>query len=78
MKQHLISLKIYITMHWSKVDLNIRFKKFQKFNISSFQKQQNSSTVANNTKNRKKRLYSLTHHLVLMFQQILTKNSSAH
>ena len=36
----------------------------------TFQKQQNTSTVTNNTKNRKK---EITHHLVLMFQEILVK-----
>ena len=42
----------------------------------TFQKQQNISTVKNNAKNRK-RLDGLIYHLVLMFQQISAKNSSA-
>ena len=33
----------------------------------TFKKQQNTPAVTNNTKNRKKGLYGLTHHLVLMF-----------
>ena len=44
----------------------------------TFQKQQNTSTITNNTKKEKERLYDLTHHLVSMFQQISVKNSSAY
>ena len=44
----------------------------------TFQKQQNTSTITNNTKKEKERLYSLTHHLVSMFQQMSVKNSSAY
>ena len=48
--------------------------------IITFQQQQNTSTVTNNTKNRKRkiRLYGLTHHTVLMLQQISVKNSLAY
>ena len=35
MKQHLISLRIYITMHWPKVDLNIRLPFKNSKNIST-------------------------------------------
>ena len=44
----------------------------------TFQKQQNTSTITNNTKKENERLYDLTHHLVSMFQQISVKNSSAY
>ena len=47
MKKHLISLKIYATMHWLKLDLNIKV---------TFQQQKDVSAATNNTKNRKRKI----------------------
>ena len=69
MKQHLISPRIYKTMHWPKVDLNIRLH----FKNSKIHPQSQITP-----KIKKERLYGLTRHLVLMFQQISAKYSSAY
>ena len=55
MKQHLISLKIHTTMRWPKVDLNVR---------SHFS---NGKMYQITLKMVKVKLYSVTHHTVLMF-----------
>ena len=57
MKQHLISLKIYATMHWRKIS-----EATEKYVRSNKQHQK-----------KEERLYSLAHHTVFMFQQILVK-----
>ena len=44
----------------------------------TFQKQENTSTITNNTKKRKRKIICLIHHLVSMFPQISVKNSSAY
>ena len=63
-KQHLISLKFFLTMHRRKVNLNIRSHFTNRKIYPQYQR-------------TPKTLYGLTHHTVLMFQQILGKNSSA-
>ena len=69
MKQHLIRLKIYTTMHQPQVDLKIRLH----FNNSKIHPQQQI------TQNKEKeRLHGLTHHTVLVFQQISVKTSSVY
>ena len=68
-KQHLIRLKIYTTMHQRKVDLNIRLHS----NNSKIHRQQQI------TENKEKeRLYGLIHHTVLVFQQISVKTFSVY
>ena len=44
----------------------------------TFQNQQNASRVKITPKIEKERLYGLTHHLALLFQQTSVKNSSAY
>ena len=55
MKQLLISLRIDITMHWPKVDLNTRLH----FKNSKIHPQQQITQII-----EKERLYGLIHHLV--------------
>ena len=56
-------------MRWPKVDLQIRL---HSKNSKIHPQQQITPKI------QKERLYGLTHHLVLMFQQISAKNSSAY
>ena len=56
-------------MHWPKVDLNMKLN----LKNSKIHPQQQITP-----KIEKERLYRLTHHLALMFQQISAKNSSAY
>ena len=56
-------------MHWSKVDLDTRLL---------FNNRKIHSKWQITPKIEKETLYGLTHHLVLMFQRISAKNSSAY
>ena len=69
MKQHLIIIKIYATIYWVEGDFNIR---------SHFSKRKIYPNKRITPKIEKEKLYGLTQHIVLMFQQISVKKSSAY
>ena len=66
MKQYSISPKTYATMDWPKLQLNI---------TSRFNDRKIYPLLRITLKIQKEKLYSLIHHIALMFQQISVKNS---